>query len=214
MTIHDLYAKYQIMPQLSLHMRRVASVGAQILDGWTGSIDRDLMIKTLLLHDMGNIVKFDLSNEGQKNQKSCAPGELEQWRAIQQDYWARYGYDAHDATIKILGEMSNTERVVEILIQEHEIYNHNPREILQSSPYAQILLYCDARVTPSGVVPLPMRIDDLVRRYGSRENRDQTWYSFLYGLEAQLQTRTTTKLVGINEESVSPILDDLLVYQI
>lgn len=211
MQIRDLYAQYQIMPQLSLHMRRVAAVGQLILAGWRSKIDLDLVMRTLLLHDMGNIIKFDLVNRDAKIFGEI--DDVERWIRVQKEYFAKYGRNVHEATIKIIAEFGN-EDVRKVLSDEHDVYEHDPKQILSRSPYEQLLLYCDARVTPQGVCPISVRIDDLVKRYGSYDQRDAKWFAFFYDLESQIQAQTSTDLGAITEKLVEPLLDKLLTYTI
>src|SRR5437588_9728526 len=62
--ILEVYRKYSIPTNLQLHMLRAAAIGKLITDHWNyqhgPAIDVSVIIKTLLLHDMGNIVKIDL----------------------------------------------------------------------------------------------------------------------------------------------------------
>ncbi len=208
MTIQDAYSRYEIMPQLSLHMRRVAGVGKLILDGWREPIGHDTVMRTLLLHDMGNIVKFDLTEAGQRKLKSAEPEDLPRWRDIQAKYWKAYGKSAYEATLAIVKEL-HQEDLVEIYQADHEGYAKSyPALLLDQSPTVQILAYCDVRVVPSGVVPMKERIADLQRRYG----RDLSWYDFLYQLEESVGAMTTTPLSSITEQSVAPFLPSLLQY--
>ena len=62
MTISQIYNKYSIPINLKKHMLRVAAVGKIICDNTKDiKINKNLIIKTLLLHDIGNILKFDFS---------------------------------------------------------------------------------------------------------------------------------------------------------
>lgn len=204
MTIKELYQKYHIMPQLKIHMLRVAGVGKIILSGSKISVDMDLVMKSLLLHDMGNIVKFDLANPLMK-----VP-DLEYWKKIQMDYFDKYGKDTHKVTTQIIGEIGQDE-VNKVMEEEHHGYESgDTMKILKKSWPAKILAYCDVRVDPWGVVPMSKRIKDLHNRYG----RDLAWYDFLYKLEADVKSMTTTDLDSITEESVKPFFDELLTYTI
>jgi hypothetical protein len=210
MTIESIYAQYQIMPQLSLHMRRVASVGQLILNGWQGDLNRDLVMRTLLLHDMGNLVKFDLSEAGQQKLRSADPAELPLWREVQLKFWDTYGRDTHTATQKILNGLGQHD-AAKVLEEEHAAYSGpNPMSILDQSFAAQILLYCDMRVTPQGVVTLHERASDLAHRY----SRPIEEFSYLNAVEERIQQCTTTGLATITEASVQPFLDKLLTYTI
>lgn len=211
MLIKDVYQKYDIMPQLATHMLRVAGVGKLIMDGWKTPIGRDLVMRTLLLHDMGNITKFNLSDEWQKKMQCTDPNlDLPFWRTVQQEFWSRYGKDTHGATNAIVSELGQQDVLV-ILEQEHKGYAiGDESQILRQTDPAQILAYCDVRVTPIGVVPMKVRITDLQQRYG----REIGWYDFLYKLEEQVREQTTVNLDEIYEKDVDPLFSELLGYNI
>ena len=65
MNIAQIYEKLGTSPNLQQHMIRVTSVGLFILNNWNGEkLNTDTMTTMLLLHDIGNIVKFDLEKKG------------------------------------------------------------------------------------------------------------------------------------------------------
>jgi len=61
MQILKIYEKYKILPALQQHMFRVASVAKMIAEHMVIDVDIDCITKAALLHDMGNILKFNLS---------------------------------------------------------------------------------------------------------------------------------------------------------
>lgn len=204
MNIAQVYEIYQIMPQLSIHMRRVAGVGKLILDGWQGEIERDLVIKSLLLHDMGNIVKFDLTNP------LMPIDNLPYWVQVQENFWKKYGRDTHQVTKAIIAELKQ-DSVNRVMDEEHEGYSTgDTSQLLDKDWPAKILAYCDVRVIPAGVTTLKGRIEDLSTRYG----KPIEWYNFLYKLEDDIKQMTSTDLDKINEASVSPYFDQWLTYNI
>lgn len=204
MKVKDIYAQYQIMPQLSEHMRRVAGVGELILKGWKEEIDRDLVIRTLLLHDMGNIVKFDLTNP------LMPLSNIAHWKKVQAEWWHKYGRDTHEVTKKIVEELGQMD-VSRVFDEEHGGYlSGKTEQILDQSASAKILVYADVRVIPTGVVPMKQRIEDLNRRYG----RGLSWYNFLYQLEEEIEKMTATDLTTITEEAVRPMMNEWLEYEI
>ena len=69
MTILEIYEKYKIMPQLQEHQLRVASVAKTICDHLLVPVHTDHVVSVCLLHDMGNILKFDLQKFPQFGEK-------------------------------------------------------------------------------------------------------------------------------------------------
>lgn len=61
MTIKEIYKMFRVPPNLQEHMIRVAKVARFIFDHWVGpKLDWQKLEKICLLHDLGNVVKFDL----------------------------------------------------------------------------------------------------------------------------------------------------------
>jgi 5'-deoxynucleotidase YfbR-like HD superfamily hydrolase len=60
MTIQDVYIKCAIPENLQLHMLRAAAVGHIIIRHWyKNEIEGERVLLALLLHDLGNVLKFD-----------------------------------------------------------------------------------------------------------------------------------------------------------
>ena len=147
------------MPQLATHMLRVVGVGKIILSGWKENIDRDLVMRTLLLHDMGNIVKFDLVDQ------IMSIENIEHWRTVQKEWLDKYGKNAHVATTKIVAELEQDD-ANEVMEREHAGYvSDNPAKLLEAGMARKILSYCDVRSSTCGSKPMKERIADLQTRY-------------------------------------------------
>lgn len=213
MQVKAVYERYQIMPQLATHMLRVAGVGKLMMKGWKRYVDEELVIRSLLLHDLGNIVKFNLSDEGQRQIKSKDKVDLDYWQKVQKEMWQRYGRDAHEATKKMLGEIGLDE-LIPIMEEESILYFSEAEsvELELASEAAKILMYCDCRVVPSGVVSYRERVDDLVARYGGKSS--PTWYEWMMEFEKYMERSTRTNLKTITEEQVKPLFDELLTMDI
>lgn len=212
MTIKELYEKYHIMPQLVTHMLRVGAVGKIIAENWVGECDIKFTTDLCLIHDMGNIVKFDLGEN--ENSKLFGPIEnIEKWREIQKSYWDKYGHDAHDATVGILND-AGLGRFVNCLVEEEKLYfaEASESELDTTNVATIIMLYSDCKVTPGGVVSYRERIDDLSKRYGG--GRTKTWYDWTYRFEKWMQSKTKIDLESIDEKMVQPLFDELLGFQI
>ncbi len=211
MTIDDIYTKYQIMPQLKTHMLRVAGVGNIVAENWKSGCDTKLVTDLCLLHDMGNIVKFDLTNRDES--KFGKMEKVEYWQQVQKEYWDKYGRNAHDATNGILREAKLT-RFIEYINEEEKLYFMEAQEaqLSKASVAAIILMYSDCRVTPQGVVSYRERIDDLKARYGGVAS--PTWYDWTRWFDEWMQKQVSIDLKTITEQAVEPLFDDLLTYTI
>ena len=208
MQIKQLYRQYDIMPQLEMHMLRVGAVGKMVAENWIGGCDSKFVTDLCLIHDMGNLVKFDLTNRNED--KFGKIENVEYWQKMQQQYWDKYGHEAHDATEGILRAAGMT-KFVESINEEEKLYFAEAREIglEQVNTAAIILMYSDCRVAPAGVVSYRERIDDLKERYGVRT---ETWYDWTNWFDEWIQKQVAIDLNSITEASVTPLFDELLSY--
>ena len=212
MLIKDVYKKYEVMPQLIEHQIRVAGVGHLVARGWSGANLREVTL-ACLLHDMGNIVKFDLADSPERRALFGITPDLERWQRVQNEYRAKYGTSAHTATTAILKDMGLTE-MVRIVNEEAELYfsEASPKQLDAMSPSVIILMYADCRVIPSGVTSYRARLDDLAVRYGG--GKTTTWREWMNQFEKYIASKTTINLDSITEESIKPLTSELLNYSI
>ncbi len=211
MQIKQIYEKYEIMPQLAMHMLRVAGVGKIVADSWIDKCDTKLVTELCLLHDMGNIVKFGFS--GKDESKFGKIENIEHWRKVKQGYVDQYGNDAHDATVGILND-AGLSRFVGYIDEEEKLYFSEAKEaeLSKASVASIILMYADCRVIPSGVVSYRKRIDDLKDRYGGVAS--PTWYDWTYWFDNWMQKKVKIDLGRIDEQMVEPLFGELLGYNI
>src|SRR3989344_2472976 len=102
MKITEIYEKYKIPPNLQLHQLRVAGVASIICDNFDKPLDKGSIITTCLLHDMGNILKFnfDIFPEEFYGKQGRA-----YWEKVKQEFKEKYGEDEHKATHAIAEEL-------------------------------------------------------------------------------------------------------------
>ena len=171
MQIKEIYKGLLLPPNLQEHMFRVAQVVSTLKDHWqsTQQPDWNFLIRAALLHDVGNIVKFDLDNHPEFLGEEVV--HIEYWRKVKEETVAKYGSDDHEATRKMLREIGVEERIIS-LVQEKSF--SNAVEVAAGEDLnAKILLYADLRVMPHGIVTLEDRINDIKTRmpqYTKRED--------------------------------------------
>jgi predicted HD phosphohydrolase len=159
MNIIEVYKKYKIPQNLQEHMLRVAAVADLIAENFTLPLARDDIVIAALLHDMGNIVKFDLDT----NPLGHSVEEIERMRQVQREFIQRYGNDEHQATQQIINEIKVGQRTVEIA---DSIGFSRACEHMKGSDFEKkICAYADMRVSPTGVVSLQVRLQDGKERY-------------------------------------------------
>lgn len=165
MTIQSLYEKFQIPSNLQRHMYMVAAVGMYIVDHWDkpNDLDRVRIAKGLLLHDTGNIIKFDFSRAdllGEAERK-----DLEKWKKVQLEFTQKYG-DEDTATHALARQSGVDEKVLEIL---DAVGSAKLQKALETTDWnKKIACYSDFRIGPFGVLTVNERFDDIVARYRGR----------------------------------------------
>lgn len=192
------------MSHLQEHMLRVTGLAQLVAQAWIGGeVDSELLVRVCLLHDLGNIVKFDLSREG----AAMFGYEYdEHWLEVQVQTRDKYGSDAQIATETICGELGRRD-VVEVLREERETFSKNHDGALNASPESQIFLYADLRVTPNGITTMSERANDLRARYPGATDE---FLSFLPGVEKHIQSMTNIDVRAITEQDVRPKFGELL----
>ena len=219
--IVELYNHYQIPENLKQHLLTVAAIGLTIIQNWdtTATLDNELILITLLTHDLGNLAKFDLDSPLSRHY--LGEQGLDYWRQRQQQFRKKYGHDAQQANLKIVQELGLPRVVTEILKRQSFV---NLPNLLQSvKPHTwetKICLYSDLRVTPSGLASIESRINDLQKRYGYRDIKWQNaetvkkWHQQSAVLEAQLNQKTTISLPDLSMKKIAPLITELTRYQI
>jgi len=201
MTIKDVYNTYGIPPNLQEHMIRVASVVAHIEEHWIGpTVEWKIAIQTALLHDIGNIVKFDLDNhpeflgEGQN--------DLECWRNKQQEMIKTYGSDDHEATRKILFELDVDKNIIETILLKSFSNSINTKN--SNNWILKILYYADLRVLPFGIGTLDNRINDVKDRMPKYTNRPDFMIlvNACYDIESQIQDNLDIQINEMSNETI------------
>ena len=203
MTIAALYEQYQLMPNLQEHQYRVTGVAALLCDHLQVQLDREAILQACLLHDMGNIIKFDLMYFPE----FLEPKGLEYWQGVQQEFVKKYGDNAHHATLKIVQELGVSERVRELI--DAISFNQEKHNFESTDFSRKVCAYADMRVLPHGVLSLQERLDDGLKRYGSKH--PQTFFFSAMGaclkkIEIQIFNQLDITPVDVNDQTISPYM--------
>lgn len=203
---------YRVPPNLKMHLLRVAAVGAWICRHWQGpAVDEAIVVKTLLLHDIGNIVKADyITNPG------LFPEEMQNlkyWIAVQDIVRERFGENDVTATLAIAKDIGVSSRVLSLIEQKQFVLNE---ETASSSDWERkICAYSDQRVTPHGVASLHERLEEARHRY--QNVRGASVNSPHFGslrecaslLERQIFAHLNSQPEAICDKVVQPIIEHL-----
>lgn len=213
MKIREIYKKYSVPPNLQEHMLRVASVTKFITEHWVGvNLDKDKLVKASLLHDLGNIVKFNFDKY--PHFLGAEAKNIEFWKNKQKEIISKYGDDDHKATQKMLSEIGLDESSVESISAKSFA---NSVETLKSSNWSlKILLYSDMRVLPNGICSLQERLDDIMDRMPQYYNRPDinNLLESVKMIEKQIQENVNIPLGDINEKNVEINDEELLDVEI
>jgi hypothetical protein len=187
--IRKVYARFSVPPNLAEHMKTVAQVVRVIRNHWQGvPIDWDFIILAALLHDIGNIVKFNF--EAHPEFLGDEVVNIEHWKVVQRDIIARYGKDDHLASGNMLRELGVSQELLST-IQDKSFAN--AIEVAAGSDWnAKILLYADMRVMPHGVATLEERLADVRHRMPQYYERPD--FENLLDAARDIETQISTHL--------------------
>lgn len=209
MHLKEIYHHYHIPPGLQKHMLTTAAVGKYLVDHWQGfQIDQQKIIAALLVHDLGNLVKFDLNKGALVIEATLFTN---QWRQRQQKMRDKYGSSSHQATLTMLSELGLPKEVQQLA---RKMDAGNVCQIVDESIEQQICEYADLRVVPSGIAPLSERLVDLRKRYGQykswhSEQGFQDNVSCAQQIEDNLQQQTSVDITTIPLEKIDAYLVEL-----
>ncbi len=158
--ISEIYERYEVMPQLRDHQLRVAAVASRTIDAFEGSLDGEVIVNACLIHDMGNILKFDLSYFPE----FVEPQGLAYWEEVKRRTAERYQTnDENVATRKIAEELGLSKAILDCL--EGIGFSRIERVLDDPSFGKKICCYADQRVGPLGVVTIEERLTEGKKRY-------------------------------------------------
>jgi len=199
--IIDIYKEYKIMPNLVMHQIRVAAVAMQICDSLTINIDKESIIKACLLHDMANIIKFNLEYFPELNK----PEGIDFWQNVKNDYILKYGNNEHEASLLIARELGVSNRIYDLI---YCIDSSSVEMIAKEDDFSKkICMYADNRVTPHGVVSIEERSLEAKERYKNHPHsfNEEIRIFFMenmFSIEKQLFSKINIKPEDINDESI------------
>ena len=193
------------MPNLAMHQLRVAGVAMQICESLDTNIDTNSVVKACLLHDMGNIIKFNLNHFPELNE----PEGLVYWQGIKNDYISKYGNDEHKASLEIAHELGISRYILSLI----ECVDPDSVEIINKEDNLEkkICIYSDNRVTPHGVVSTEERSLEAKERYKDHphafdEESRQFFNENLNLIEKQIFSHSNIKPEDIDDSSVEKYL--------
>lgn len=210
MQISDIYQKLGTPPNLQEHMLKVTSVSLYIATHWHGqTLDINLLKTMLLLHDIGNIVKFDLEKYPEFLGKEEVQ-RVDYWIKRQSEAIAKYGKDDHDATVLMLEELQITKNIQKRI---YAMGYWDVENVVNSNDwYVKVALYSDLRVGPFGILSLQERLNDIHTRLPKYKERPEL-IEFAKDLESQIQENMDVSVDTITSDTAS-VSTDLLMHNV
>ncbi len=207
--IMSVYDEYRILPQLRLHQLRVAAVSKILCDNTTVSVDAEYVVRAALLHDMGNIIKFDLG----VFPEFLEPEGRAYWEEVKKEYIETYGTDEHEASLRIVKDVTGSERIVEIV--ETVDFGHIEERLATEDFGIKIIGYADNRVYPQGVVSLAKRQEDGEKRYGAAPGGyRERYYASMERIETEIAQHSHIDPKSIDDEMIAPVIEELKTWQV
>ena len=209
MNILEIYKKYKNTPQQEEHQLRAAAAADFICEHITLSPalsqrERGNVVAACLLHDIGNIVKFDLDRTKDIFPELVAkPEDRIYWQNVKQEFIGKYGPGSHNVTMKIIAELGVNERIKELA--DCVGFEQAEANAVSADFGKKICAYSDMRVMPNGVASLEERMADLRIRYNNHpegvDKRDK-FESSLRKIQAQIFEYCNIEPQDISEQAI------------
>ena len=156
--ILEVYRGHSVPHLLQEHMLRVAGVADFILSHWKGPfVAREPLLRVLLVHDIGNIVKIDLRHPLMLSADDL--NALPLLLRVQASYRERFGLDDHVASLELAREIGLSRH--ELLLMDSKIFTRNEETARSSDFSRKIGAYADQRCAPFGVTTLKTRLSTI-----------------------------------------------------
>lgn len=208
-TAQEIYEAYRIMPALQLHQLRVAAVAKLLCEHIEKPLDAEAVVLACLFHDMGNIIKSDLT----KFPEFRAEKGLPYWEEVKASFIEKYGKNAHEANVAIAKEIGLPTAAVSYI---DGISFSNLEKIVASDSYEQkVCEYADTRVGPYGVLPLAERLEEARARYLESGKSYYTSEGFMAlvqsaeELERQIAAESSIAMSAITDDAIRDSVEDL-----
>jgi hypothetical protein len=215
MKILEIYRDFEISEKLQEHQLRVAAVSSIICDNFTEKVDKKNIVTADLLHDMGNILKFNFEVF---SDEFFEPQGRKYWKKVKREFHKKYGGDEHVATLMIAREVGVNEKVLGLIGQ---VGFSQGKETLKSSRFERkVAAYSDHRVTPFGVTSMRERLLEGRKRYAENKSAvfDARYFDemvkYWEKVEKQIFKKCRILPDDITNESVAPVVEELRDFEV
>ncbi len=216
-SIQSIYDRFEVPQNLRLHMLRAAAVAGIICKNWKGPrINKDEIVAGALIHDLGNIVKFDMETTvGRRLLKGLPKKELARLRKLRARAIRKYGEDDHKATERMAKEAGVNGRIIS-MVSPHDGSYVDPKVMKARGWTFKVFAYADYRVSPFGIMSLRGRVAEAKNRVVAKVSGGgkSTLYDHLGSilpvgllLEEEIFKHTSISPRQINDNTVQPYID-------
>ncbi len=210
MHIQDLYKQLQVPFPIQEHMIDVASVTAMICDHRQGEeLDKELLLTTALVHDLGNLVKVDFSFGWERYQQN-----LEYRQQVKTSLIEKYWTDCDTVTVwllRTLWQFPQIEWLLACMGVENNVW-------VDLWVHARIIDYADTRVSIVWICSLDERLYDLQRRYAHKPRAHGTQWDALrndaHHVESYIFAQSSLKPSTITHASTRTYAEQLWNYDV
>lgn len=202
-TIGQIYEAYNIMPNLREHQLRVAGVAKVICEAMETPLDTRSAVEACLLHDMGNILKFDLTRFPEFAQEKG----LAYWEGIKSDFQKRYGHEEHVATYAIANEIGVCDKTMACL--KAVGFSQAVKQAANPTWEHKICCYADQRVGPYGIFSLEERIQEGLARKPQKSAIFDASVEALRELERQIFAKARVKPEEVGPRVTPQLIEEL-----
>jgi hypothetical protein len=211
MIITQIYSHYKIPQNLQEHMFRVAAIGFLVCEAIKKiKIDKNLVVRALLLHDLGNIAKFKFDEEKNSFLSSEDLSRVGDLKKLQVEVINKYSANAEETTFMMMEELKVDLNIIELCRSAaYYAIDEIPTEF---SWEQKVYYYSDMRVGPRGVLSVDERFDDLELRYPSEVTRLKLLRTIALEFEKQFQNLSQVDVARFDDEAVEKVIESELTH--
>ncbi len=202
MKAKDVYTRFTTPPNLQQHLIRVTAIVLFIQSHWIGDeVFWSNVITAGLLHDMGNIVRFDLDNHPEFLGEELK--NIDYWRKVKHIAIDKYGTDDHNACDQMLTEININPDIISLI--NTKSFVNSIKIAANPSLEPKILLYADMRVAPTGIVTLQERLDEVRSRSLKHKNNPDfpALVDAVVKIEQEISSNTNITLDHISDKTLN-----------
>ena len=216
-TVKEIYTEYNIPPGLQAHQLRVAAVAAYVCDYFDNTVDKERIVLAGLFHDMGNIIKSDVT----QMPDLFEPEGPEYWQEVKVAFREKYGDDELHARNLIAERIGLSEDVIHLM--KSAGFAKLETIVDQGSEELKIFQYGDSRVGPYGILSLEDRFREgreravksgRVSGIATRADRFEVLLEKAKELETQLVSYAHFDPAEITDASIESTVNELWDYSV